>query len=141
MLKDFHTKKGITTKSQSCCKYAATVAYIIHCRHQHASPAEGIQKLTAKMQLSRSAWWTSRTGRPEPLAGLAKCNAICITYHKRHKHLILPSCIIPPGPIGLILGSAEGKVVMDMKSHHFKCPRTNAFQEASWQGSCPLALA
>ena len=114
MLKDFHTKKGITTKSQSCCKYAATVAYIIHCRHQHDSPAEGIQKLTAKMQLSRSAWWTSRTGRPEPLAischaGLAKCNAICITYHKRHKrhkHLFLPSCIIPPGPIGLILGSS-----------------------------------
>lgn len=115
MLKDFHTKKGITTKFQSCCKNAATVAYIIHCRHQHDSPAEGIQKLTAKMQLSRSAWWTSRTGRPEPLAmrdllSVTPSTSHTTSGHKRHKHLmnlILPSCIIPPGPIGLILGSAE----------------------------------
>ena len=115
MLKDFHTKKGITTKFQSCCKNAATVAYIIHCRHQHDSPAEGIQKLPAKMQLSRSAWWTSRTGRPEPLAMrdlLSVTPSASSTSHttsaiKRHKHLILPSCIIPPGPIGLILGSSS----------------------------------
>ena len=39
------------------------------------------------------------------------------------------------------LASSLARHGVDMKSHHFKCPRTNAFQEASWQGSCPLALA
>lgn len=69
--------------------------------------------------------------------------------HKRHKHLFLhiPSKLHHtsrshwPHP-WLVMESWSRHEIL--KSHHFKCPknpRTNVFQEASWQGSCPLALA